>query len=295
MSTFQIDENQLKALKGKVAVLTGSSSGIGLETLKLFVENGATVVNADLKPPADEYPNTTFIKTDVTKWEDLRNLFQETVKRFGRVDVTFANAGVATIADYFDLQVDDLGQPKEPSRLCYEINVIGLINTVTLAIWHMARQETGGSIILTASATSNELTGYMTFGATDYTTSKHSVLGFQRGVLPQLRVRKLDKIRLNSIAPNWTRTNLLDAQWLESIGVKFQDPSAVARAVGLLAADEARNGQVIYIENGNYREIEKDALACSFQLCNTLAEGNSHAQDDEVFEEIFKNGQGRKI
>ncbi|KAH0839183.1 putative oxidoreductase,short chain dehydrogenase [Fonsecaea pedrosoi] len=276
MSTFQIDENQLKALKGKVAVLTGSSSGIGLETLKLFVENGATVVNADLKPPADEYPNTTFIKTDVTKWEDLRNLFQETVKRFGRVDVTFANAGVATIADYFDLQVDDLGQPKEPSRLCYEINVIGLINT-------------------RLRGANSELTGYMTFGATDYTTSKHSVLGFQRGVLPQLRVRKLDKIRLNSIAPNWTRTNLLDAQWLESIGVKFQDPSAVARAVGLLAADEARNGQVIYIENGNYREIEKDALACSFQLCNTLAEGNSHAQDDEVFEEIFKNGQGRKI
>ncbi|OAP56469.1 hypothetical protein AYL99_09648 [Fonsecaea erecta] len=261
MSTFNIDQDQAKALRGKVAILTGSSSGIGLETLKLFAENGATVVNADLKPPSSEFPNTTFIKTDVTNWDDLRNLFEETVKRYGRVDVTFANAGVAAIADYFDLQLDDHGQPREPSRLCYEINVLG----------------------------------YMSFGATDYTTSKHSVLGFQRGLLPQLRVRHLDKIRINSIAPNWTRTNLLDAEWLESIGVRFQEPKAVARAVCMLASDQSRNGEVIYVENGAYREIEKEALAFSYQLCNTLAEGNSHAQDEEVFEQIFKNGQGRKI
>ncbi|OQV01803.1 hypothetical protein CLAIMM_07094 [Cladophialophora immunda] len=290
MSSFEINEDQAKALKGKVAILTGSSSGIGLEALKLFVKNGATVVNADLKPPTGEFPNTIFIKTDVTKWDDLRHLFQETVKKYGRVDVTFANAGVATTADYFDLRLDDHGQPKEPSRLCYEINVLGLINTVTLAVWHMAQQTTGGSIVLTASATS-----YMSFGATDYTTSKHGVLGFQRGLLPQLRVRNLDRIRVNSIAPNWTRTNLLDAEWLESIGVRFQEPAAVARAVGLLASDESRNGEVIYVENGSYREIEKDALAYSYQLCNTLTGGNSHAQDDEVFEQIFKHGQGRKI
>jgi hypothetical protein len=121
------------------------------------------------------------------------------------------------------------------------------------------------------------------------------VLGFQRGILPQLKVRKLDKIRINSIAPNWTRTNLLDAEWLESLGVRFQEPSAVARAVALTAADESRNGETIFVEDGHYREIEKDALAYNYQLCNSWVDGNSRAQDDEVFEQIFKHGQGRKI
>jgi NAD(P)-dependent dehydrogenase (short-subunit alcohol dehydrogenase family) len=57
------------------------------------VEHGATVVIADLKPPMEEIFNTIFVKTDVTKWDDLVNVFQETLKRYGRVDVVFANAG----------------------------------------------------------------------------------------------------------------------------------------------------------------------------------------------------------
>jgi len=117
MPGFQITNEQLGELQGKVAILTGmhltlfslsktnycgtdqlrsmtgASSGIGLATLLLFTQLGATVINADLVPPREKARNSIFVKTDVTKWSDLKSLFHDTVNEYGRVDIVFANAG----------------------------------------------------------------------------------------------------------------------------------------------------------------------------------------------------------
>jgi len=120
-------------------------------------------------------------------------------------------------------------------------------------------------------------------------TSKYGVLGFQRGLLDQLRVRNLEKIRLNSIAPNWTRTNLHDEDWLESIGVRQQDPDSVARGVALLATDTTRHGEVLYIEGGLCLEVEKEILAANERITDTTPDGDGHAHDHEIFERIFEH------
>lgn len=89
---------------------------------------------------------------DVTKWKDLCQFFRLTKETYGRIDHVFCNAGVSARADYLDDSVDDEGDPVEPSRLTFEINLMAAINTATLAIWYMRKQERGGSIVLNSSA-----------------------------------------------------------------------------------------------------------------------------------------------
>lgn len=77
----------------------GGSSGIGLATVDLLLSLGASVVNGDLQAPA-KLPETEaykFVKTNVTSWSDLNNLFKEAKKHYGRVDSALANAGIAPL------------------------------------------------------------------------------------------------------------------------------------------------------------------------------------------------------
>ncbi|OAP61751.1 hypothetical protein AYL99_03954 [Fonsecaea erecta] len=291
MASFPIPRENFSDLNNKIAVITGASSGIGLATLKLFVENGAQVVNGDLQPLKEEIPNVLFVKTDVTKWADLISLFKATVDKFGRVDVVYANAGIGAKADYFNLEVDSNGDPKEPSQANIAINVIGLINTAVLAIRHMKEQKSGGAIILTASATS-----YLPFGATDYTTSKHGVLGFMRGIVPELQARKVTNVRVNCVAPSFTRTSLFTPEMMEFLGLDFQKPEAVSEAVALLAVDATRHGQSIYVEEGRHREVELEILRVSYEACNTLPGVESrHKNDVQVVEKFLSLGAGSAI
>lgn len=110
----------------------------------------------------------------MTKWADLVQLFKAAVDKFGRVDIVYANAGerleivrqtwltrsttlgIGPKDDYFNLEIDSAGDPKEPSQSNIVVNVIGLINTAVLAIRHMKEQQSGGSIILTSSATGKD-------------------------------------------------------------------------------------------------------------------------------------------
>ena len=104
-------------LDGKVAIITGASGGIGRATVRLFVEEGAKVVLADIlekrgKALADELGSSAeFLYTDVSKEEDLKALIDFTVKKFGgRIDVVFSNAGSGTgngILEYAEVEAFD--------------------------------------------------------------------------------------------------------------------------------------------------------------------------------------------
>lgn len=166
MAEFTIDDKDLVGLEGKVVIVTGGSNGIGLAMVELLLSLGALVVNGDLAPEheARTSPNYRFVRTDVASWADLVALFKQPEAAFGRpVDHVVANAGVGPLADYLSTDVDAAGDPKEPSHATLDVNLKGVINTATLAIFHMRCRPEGGSIVINASAA-----GLQRFRAVDY-------------------------------------------------------------------------------------------------------------------------------
>ncbi|KAL3608975.1 hypothetical protein FPOAC2_03986 [Fusarium poae] len=144
MAEFRFEDEDLATLKGKVVLITGGSSGIGLATVELLLSIGAMVAIGDLQPPGQQMKGTfTFVKTDVTRWDDLLVLFDKTKELYGRIDHVFANAGIGPRADYLSLELDQDGKLMEPSSQSLDTNLKGVINTSALAIHHMHQQEYG--------------------------------------------------------------------------------------------------------------------------------------------------------
>lgn len=201
--------------------------------------------------PVDD-PKHTFHKTDVTKWDDLLALFKTAKDKHSRIDHVHANAGISGRANYISEEFDDQGNLKEPTTLVYDINLRGCINTAYLGVYHMRHQEpAGGSIVLTASASS-----FQQFRVTDYTTAKHGVLGWMRGMVPLLKSSNIP-IRVNSIGPSWTITGLVPQALVDALGGQSQGPEVAARSAAILMADEKRQGNFIYSWEGKFMEVER--------------------------------------
>lgn len=142
---------------------TGGSSGIGLATVKLMLSLGAFVVAGDInEPPVPPTEHLSFQRTDVTSWKDLSALFKKAKALHGRIDHVFANAGISTRVNYLEQDVDENGDLLEPSFQVIDVNLRGVLNTATLALYYLRpeRQEGGGSIVLTASSTSKRLQNF---------------------------------------------------------------------------------------------------------------------------------------
>jgi len=148
---FSVSESEISGLKDKVAIITGGSFGIGFATAKLFLSKGAQVVIADLRPPKEELPGSLFLQTDVTKWRDLKALFKQTLDIHRRIDIVFANAGVAPRETFVEL-MEEGGELVEPNRMTLDVNLTAATNTVALGIHYMKKQKSGGSIVMTSSA-----------------------------------------------------------------------------------------------------------------------------------------------
>ena len=234
----------------------GGSSGIGLATTNLLLSLGALVVNGDLNPPSFEHKNMTFVKTDVTQWTDLKNLFQRAKELHTQINHVFANAGISGRADYLHDYLDEKsGELMEPPTLTFDVNLRAVVNTTYLAMHCMRHQEPkGGSVVLTASASS-----FQRFRVADYTTAKHGVLGFMRGLVPNIVYQKLP-IRVNTLAPGWTVTGMVPEAVAQALG-GGQGPEVVARsAAWLMAGNAGQQGQLIYSGGGKFLEIEEGKL-----------------------------------
>jgi NAD(P)-dependent dehydrogenase (short-subunit alcohol dehydrogenase family) len=233
----------MKNLEGKIAVVTGGSSGIGLATAKRFVDEGAHVVitgrrEIELKQAATLIKkNVTTVVSDVSRLEDLDRLFAVVKEKHGHIDILFANAGAGTIAPLAVATEAHFDQT-------FDVNVKGMFFTVQKAL---PLFKDGGSIILNSSV-SNVL-GLP--GFTAYAASKAAVRNFARGWALELKDRK---IRVNCMSPGaidtpaLATTTGLTAEQAEQAVAQFTTqipmgrrgmPEEIAAAVVFLASDES--------------------------------------------------------
>ncbi|XAR68747.1 Xanthoxin dehydrogenase [Bertholletia excelsa] len=197
-----------KRLEGKIAIVTGGARGIGEATARLFAKHGAKVVIADIEDTlgtalADSLaPSVTYVHCDVSLEEDVENLINSTILRFGHLDILFNNAGVLGNQSKHKSIVDF--DPDEFDRVM-RVNVRG----VALGMKHAARvmvPRGGGCIISTAS-----VAGVMGgLGPHAYTASKHAIVGLTKNAACELGRYG---IRINCISPFGVATSMLVNAW----------------------------------------------------------------------------------
>ncbi|KAH6629711.1 hypothetical protein C7974DRAFT_310563 [Boeremia exigua] len=250
MTSFTISDSDLDHIKDQVVVITGASSGIGLATLRRIIKHGGKVYAADLNPlPEPEANSVPFSKVDVTDWKQQLELFRAAQKEYGKIDHVFANAGIAPTISLLEEDVDASGDLLPPNLRTINVNLLGCLYTVKLAIHHIRQNPTGGSIVITASASS-----FTRFPATDYTSAKHAVFGLMRSLAPQLHPLR---IRVNAIAPSWTDTGIMSPEIIAAVGPdSFQAADVPARSVAVLMADATRHGELVYSERGHFMDLE---------------------------------------
>ncbi|HET7209065.1 MAG TPA: SDR family oxidoreductase [Terriglobales bacterium] len=187
----------MRTLEGKVAVITGGSSGIGLATAKVFRDSGAKVaISGRNQKSLDDAikelgAGVVAVRSDVSKLSDLDTLFNAVVKKLGRIDVLFANAGIAKFAPLTDVSEDAYDE-------MFDINVKGAFFTIQKAIPHL---NDNASIILNSSFVNQA--GVPTTSV--YAASKAAVRSLARGISSELASRG---IRVNVVSPGPIATPL---------------------------------------------------------------------------------------
>jgi NAD(P)-dependent dehydrogenase (short-subunit alcohol dehydrogenase family) len=237
-----MSNNNGQKLAGKIVVITGGSSGIGLATAKRFVEEGAHVVitgrkEKELREAATLIKrNVTTVAGDVSRLEDLDRLYAVVKEKHGHIDILFANAGWGEVAPLETATETHFDQT-------FDLNVKGTFFTAQKALPLI---KDGGSIILNSSV--SNVMGMPTF--TVYAASKAAVRSFARGWAAELKGRK---IRVNAISPGPIDTPALEktgltpeqvkqaaAQWASEIPLgRRGKPEEIAAAVVFLASDES--------------------------------------------------------
>jgi len=244
-----------KKLDGKVAVITGGNSGIGLATARRFVAEGAHVfITGRRQAELDEAvrqvgKHVTGVPGDVSKLADLDRLFATVKQQQGRLDVLFANAGVPALAPLGEITEEHFDK-------VFHINVKGLLFTVQKAL---PLFTDGGSIILNASIVASK--GLEAISV--YSASKAAVRSFARCWTTDLKHRK---IRVNVLSPGYTETPIftkagLTQERVEELKVGFAAavplgrmgrPDEVAKAAVFLASDDSSYvaGIELFVDGG---------------------------------------------
>jgi NAD(P)-dependent dehydrogenase (short-subunit alcohol dehydrogenase family) len=245
-------------LRGKVAIVTGGTSGIGREAAVLFAKAGAKVVVAGRREAEGKETidliraaggDGLFVKTDVSRAADVRALVQKTVEKFGRLDVAFNNAGIegswSPIAE----------QSEEDWDSTIDINLKGVWLCLKYEIQQMLKQGGGGAIVNMAS-----VAGFIgSAGAATYCASKHGVMALTKSAALETA---RSGIRVNVVCPAVIETPMGERLWgapeakkfalgLHPIG-RFGRPEEIADAVVWMCSDGASfmTGQSLVLDGG---------------------------------------------
>ncbi len=272
-------------IKDKVAVITGGACGIGAGAVKLFIEEGASVIVSDLNEDigqalADELgARARFIKTDVTQEAEVAAAVDLAVSEFGRLDCIINNAGI----------VGAVGSIKDISVDAWDATIAILLRGVFLGMKHAARvmipQKSG--CILSLSSTAGVAGG---LGPHTYTAAKHAVVGLTKSAGSELAKHG---IRVNAVAPGNIATEMTSAliagdpnntgptaeliAAISPLGISGF-PIDVANALLYLASEEARyvTGHTLVVDAGQTTSAEWGEMF--------------HQQDADIIREAGKRG-----
>ncbi|MEG2038096.1 MAG: SDR family NAD(P)-dependent oxidoreductase [Oscillospiraceae bacterium] len=244
-------------LKGKVAVVTGGTRGIGFATAKLFLENGASVAIfgskqesvdkaiAKLKAEKASYPVIGFCP-ELFNVEQVGAAFAEIVKAYGKVDILANIAGITQVHNFYTYPIEEF-------QKIININLVGTF-VCGQAAARIMKENGGGSIINTSSIAGI----YAQSANVGYPTSKFAVNGLTRTMARELGK---DQIRVNAVAPGVTKTDMVNNLPKEYIAPmekavplgRLGEPEEVAAAYLFLASDVASytTGTIISVDGAS--------------------------------------------
>jgi NAD(P)-dependent dehydrogenase (short-subunit alcohol dehydrogenase family) len=245
-------------LEGKVGLVTGGTSGIGRETAVAFAKAGVKVAVAGRREQEGENTielihaaggEALFVKTDVSKASEVEALIQIVVKRFGRLDLAFNNAGVEGVWAPLTQQTE------EDFDQTINVNLKGVWLCLKYEIQQMLKQASGGAIVNMASIMG--LVGSARSSA--YSASKHGVIGLTQSAALENAKRK---VRVNAVCPGFIETPMADRIFrvptvhkyvlsCHPIG-RLGSPTEIADAVVWMCSDQASfmTGQTLVLDGG---------------------------------------------
>jgi ketoreductase RED2 len=238
------------AFRGQTVLVTGSSSGIGAATARLFAASGASVaINSSRSTDAGmalaaELPDADYVQADVADEGQARHLIEEVVARFGRLDVLVNNAGTTQVIPHGDL---DAASPDVWRRI-FDVNVIGTWQVTVAALPHL-RSAGAGQVVNVSSVAGERPTG----SSIPYACSKAAMSHMTRLLANVLG----PDIRVNAVAPGlvdtpWTADWDLPRQFVTAQAPlqRTATPEDVAEVILGLARSAYVTGEVVLVDGG---------------------------------------------
>ena len=238
---------------GKVAIVTGGAQGIGLATVRKFLDEGAAVALCDMRQESIDGAidalkadgSATGHVVDVTRRDQVNAMVAAVKEKYGRIDVLVNNAGITLDARLQKMREDQFDK-------VIAVNLKGTYNCAQAVVDTMVEQ--GSGVILNASSVVGI---YGNFGQTNYAATKFGVIGFVKTWARELGPKG---VRCNAVAPGFVATTILNSiphkvleQMTERVPLRrLGTPEDIANVYAFLASDEASyiNGAVIEVAGG---------------------------------------------
>ncbi len=246
--------NNIK-LKGKVALITGSSRGIGKSTALLFAKEGAKIVVNYLDSEKEAFAvvekikkigsEAIAIKCDVSKEDKVKEMINQTIDKFGKIDILVNNAGIVFDVPFFEKTVKQF-------KRTLDVNLLGTFLCSKYASEQMLKNNDGKIINVSSTNGINSFTP----DSMDYDASKAGINILTRDLAKELA----PKIQVNSIAPGYVDTDMnkdlpldfIEEETKKIYSKRFAKPEEIAKSILFLASDDASyiTGSILKADGG---------------------------------------------